>query len=339
MRSAILTFLILCLGSFPSLVLAKPDIVPANIPAYNYNSANQMIQAMYQNPRLTHTNNINTRLDMISQLFLGKPYLEGALGEGKQSYYDQSPLYRTDAFDCVTFVSTVLALAESVNLKQFQCTIQAINYRNNIPSFTTRNHFMETDWNLENARKGYLQDITRTITDQQGKPLALHAFNIINKANWFQDISAERLKFYQPMTQAEFAKRLSQLRAQSRYFSPHQRSPIYYIPFSQLFDAYGQPNMYLFRQIPAGAIIELIRPTWPSGDQYVSHVGLTVLQNGELMFREASLDKQQVVDLPLIRYFARSFPLNVWNGINIQKIILKVNPSSTLHCLTQSSLQ
>src|SRR5688572_7398635 len=42
--------------------------------------------------------------------FLDAPYLLEPLGEGPDGVYSQEPLYRTDRFDCVTYVDTVLAL-------------------------------------------------------------------------------------------------------------------------------------------------------------------------------------------------------------------------------------
>ena len=45
--------------------------------------------------------------------FKGKPYVLGSLGEGKAAIFDKNPIYRTDTFDCETYVSTVLALVVS----------------------------------------------------------------------------------------------------------------------------------------------------------------------------------------------------------------------------------
>ncbi len=39
---------------------------------------------------------------MVSEEFLGKPYILGALGEGPKARYDQFPAYRVECFDCVT---------------------------------------------------------------------------------------------------------------------------------------------------------------------------------------------------------------------------------------------
>lgn len=322
------SMLALALGIFCAPVFAQIQIIPPNIPAYDYQTADQVIQTIYSQDARAQDKNINTRIEAISRYFLGKPYLLGALGEGKQGYYDQSPLYRTDAFDCMTFVSTVLALAECANLQQFQCTIRKVNYRGGKLSFANRNHFMELDWNPQNTNQGYIKDITSSIHNKKGRPIALWAHNVINKATWFRQLPADRLKFYQPVSSSQWAERLAHLHEEGHPYSI-QHTQIPYIPLSQLFDIHGRPNTYLFRQIPAGAIIELIRPNWPSRYQYVSHVGLTVIEHGELLFREASSHEQRVVDVPLARYLATYFPLNAWNGINIQKIIPQGNTFSS----------
>jgi hypothetical protein len=90
------------------------------------------------------------RAEVFSAQFLGKPYLLGALGEGITAPYDQFPLYRTDAFDCETFVDTVLALTFSNGFNQFKQCINEIRYREGKPSYISRNHFAELDWNQNN---------------------------------------------------------------------------------------------------------------------------------------------------------------------------------------------
>jgi len=63
-------------------------------------ATNQQIADYYES--------IDKRLPMdegirvFSALFLNKPYFLGPLGEGQHGKFDQSPLYRTDKFDCQT---------------------------------------------------------------------------------------------------------------------------------------------------------------------------------------------------------------------------------------------
>ena len=75
---------------------------------------------LYQLPLFQSTTPIAERIDFLTQLFLGKPYILGAQGEGKQGEFDQSPLYRFDGFDCVTYVNNILALAISNSPNEFE---------------------------------------------------------------------------------------------------------------------------------------------------------------------------------------------------------------------------
>ncbi|MBT8506597.1 hypothetical protein B1F79_03525 [Coxiella-like endosymbiont of Rhipicephalus sanguineus] len=66
---------------------------------------------------------LDKRIVFISNQFLGKPYLPGALSEGEEGQFDQNLLYRRDYFDCLTLVNTgiqsvpTLALSSSVRKK------------------------------------------------------------------------------------------------------------------------------------------------------------------------------------------------------------------------------
>ena len=73
---------------------------------------------------------LNDRLESVSSPFLNRPYLpNGPLGEGTNGKYDRGPLYRTDQFDCTTFVETTVALARSHSLRDFKKEIIHNRYR------------------------------------------------------------------------------------------------------------------------------------------------------------------------------------------------------------------
>ena len=86
--------------------------------------------------------------------------------------------------------------------------------------------------------------------------------------------------------------------------------------------------MQIIKQIPNGAIVEIIRPNW---DLYkvigtnlnVSHLGFVVWEKDKPYFIHASSDKLMVVKTPLIEYLniARDNP--TIKGINIQ--IIKIH--------------
>ena len=74
--------------------------------------------------------------------YMGAKYMRDPLGEERAP--DTDPLIRTDAFDCTTFVETVMAGGDVNNLNQ-------IRYKDGEIDFLNRNHFIESDW-LENNK-------------------------------------------------------------------------------------------------------------------------------------------------------------------------------------------
>ena len=74
--------------------------------------------------------------------FLGTRYINSPLGEGCAP--DSDPLIRFDAFDCTTFVETVIANGDIETLNQ-------IRYKDGQIGFLNRNHFIESDWLVNNS--------------------------------------------------------------------------------------------------------------------------------------------------------------------------------------------
>ena len=93
--------------------------------------------------------------------YLGAKYMRDPLGEERSP--DTDPLIRYDAFDCTTFVETVMAGGDVANLND-------IRYKNGDIDFMNRNHFIESDWlvnnssRVENVSKKYGKIKTRNLT-------------------------------------------------------------------------------------------------------------------------------------------------------------------------------
>lgn len=264
------------------------------------------------------------RLEYISAHFLEKPYVLGALGEGDTGRYDQDPLYRTDAFDCLTFVETVIAAALANNVSQFQQCMQTIRYDNGDIDFTKRNHFTSLDWNPNNQKQGLLKDITSSIKNTKNQPVIKTAEALIDKPNWYQHLTTAdiRLKNATPSLESE---RLAELQQKGLAF-PRLKASIPYIPLNILFDAAGKANTGLFKQIPNAAIIEIVRPNWDLRDKTgtclnVSHIGFAFWKGNQLLFREASSISNQTIDVDLIDYLRKSRQSPTIDGINIQEIV------------------
>lgn len=107
--------------------------------------------------------------NQIGEQYLGKKYIINPLGEEKQP--DTDPLIRFDAFDCSTFVDTVLADGDKDKLTK-------IRYKDGKIDILNRNHFTESDWlennNFENISHLYGKTLKRKV--------------IIDKKSWFKRI-------------------------------------------------------------------------------------------------------------------------------------------------------
>jgi hypothetical protein len=293
------------------------------IPTYNPNQIDNAINQLYQAPA-SHADNLLTRLDFDSAYFIGKPYQLFPLGEGPTGEFDKSPLYRADSFDCLTYVNTVIALAHAKNLSQFQQVFKQVSYKNGQVNFIDRNHFVSSDWNANNAQAGLVRDITAQIHDNQGQSLAQYSNTLIDKPNWYRHMSPSRIKLFQYPGDKAAWQLWQYMQAQAKQVKA-VRVATAYIPMQALFTN-GQPNMALFNQIPSGSIIEIVRPnldlTQLIGTHLdVTHIGFAIRTQQGLMFRQASTDKQKVVQVPLITYLKRYTTKPGVTGINVEKVL------------------
>ena len=103
----------------------------------------------------------------IGKKYLGKPYLNDPLGENIAP--DSDPLIRFDAFDCTTFVETVLANDDVQKLNK-------IRYKDGNIDFRNRNHFIESEWIPNNS------DLVENVSAKYGKT-AIRTVKI-NRAAW-----------------------------------------------------------------------------------------------------------------------------------------------------------
>lgn len=103
------------------------------------------------------------------QSYLGARYEVSPLGEC--ALPDDDPLIRFDAFDCTTFVETVLA-------DGCECCLTQIRYKDGKVGFLTRNHFVESDWLNNNS------DFVQNVSSQYAPTAVRRVF--VDKENWFR---------------------------------------------------------------------------------------------------------------------------------------------------------
>lgn len=264
----------------------------------------------------------SVRVEKFSEYFLGRSYVFFPIGEGNAGDFDQNPLYRTDVFDCFSYVTLILALTESHDLGEFQANYVKINYADSNVVFAKRYHFTN-DWNIANNKNGYLTDITNKISDRDGKPVAKTSVTLIDKPGWFKSLPPTRIRWREPLTSQQLAGLTAKLHELSSKVRSEE-SVISYIPLEILF-VNDKPNYYLFDQIPSGTVVEIIRSNWDLTAKIgtrldVSHVGLAIRTNKGLMFREASEIAGKVIDVPLAEYLQNCLENKTISGINLQKI-------------------
>ena len=246
-----------------------------------------------------------------SAKLLGRPYQRNPLGEGSQAYFDQAPSTRLDAFDCQTYVNTVLALALTKKDEAYQNWLTRLRYHALPPRFLSRNHFVSTDLNPHWHRLHVTQDFTQILSKTHTKTSTA----IIDKTSWLQHLPNTRVRLINN-TPSEQHKRYQVLRAKHL---PSQVSRITYLPIQALFKN-GKPNTPLLQHIPSGTILEIVRPNWNltlkmGTHLQVSHLGFVIHTTKGLMFRHAAYNKT-VMDTPLIPYLSRYQNTNI--GIHLE---------------------
>jgi hypothetical protein len=157
---------------------------------------------------------VTERIEKFSGKFIGAPFDDSALGEGPRGKYDQNPLYRTDVFDCTTYVETVLALALSKKLLDFERNLNRIRYHDGHVSFTSRNHFPCADWIPNNEAQGLLTDITAQVAGQAGVHMATA---IVDKKGWYEALPPSAIRI-SGLSDAKRKELLKELHAEGSKF-------------------------------------------------------------------------------------------------------------------------
>jgi len=223
------------------------------------------------------TSTLAQRMDLYSSIFLKARYIGGPLGEGTQGRFDNDELYRFDAFDCTTYVETVLALSLSDTLEDFSDWMNRIRYKNAEVSYVTRNHFVSVDW--INNNDYLLRDVTAEIAKEK----TLYARSVIDKKAWYQGKKITEINLDLPLKDKE--QRLDEFKNLGNHFSP-VKTNFPYISIKELLK-----TKKLFNQLESGFIVNIVRPNWnlKPTDLNVSHQGILIKNKaGELVFRHAS---------------------------------------------------
>ncbi|HVF90795.1 MAG TPA: N-acetylmuramoyl-L-alanine amidase-like domain-containing protein [Blastocatellia bacterium] len=130
------------------------------------------------------------RIDLISEAFLARPYAANPLGGGPGQ--PETLTASLEAFDCVTYIETVLALALSGisgDAAEFLDLLRRIRYEDGEVAWQKRNHYM-TGWAENNESAGFVRNITdgplaekitRTLSVVEGLPARRVTFQLFRK--------------------------------------------------------------------------------------------------------------------------------------------------------------
>lgn len=295
---------------------------------YDMNVYDQAITNFYQNP------NKNYSVMDVANYFLNQPYFLEPLGEGVSGNYSQEPIYRTDKFDCVSYVDTVLAMINAKNLPEFKINMSLIRYSGAPVDYINRTDwFTDLEWIPNAERLGWIKDVTWQVVDKNQQPIALMAETIIDKPNWYKVKPLKVMHLFAPLPPPDKAQALLQdLQAKGSLFQA-QPSQLAYLPLSKLFDEQGNANNFLFDQIPSGSVVAIVRPNWEIRDNFpgfphgygtnlnVSHLGIAIRTDEGLMFYNASSLHHKVEYEPFTQYLKKYIDSPTIKGIHIEQII------------------
>lgn len=231
------------------------------------------------------------RVERISEAFLGTPYVLGPLGEGESGEFDRDPLWSFKRADCTTFVEQVMAMSVSSDMARAKDTLRLIRYKDGEVGYASRNHFAELDWLPNNAKAGYLKDITRKVAGRDTK----WVFKTISKRQWYLAKSTADLAGFADEPEAERAARVERWRAKGERMKD-QNARLAYVALEDL--ARFGPS------IPSGTVASVLRESLPEKPLIVTHQGLVIQKREGTFFRHAAFGKR-VEDVPLLEYAAR----------------------------------
>tara|TARA_B100001971_G_scaffold215007_1_gene256346 strand:+ start:257 stop:1132 length:876 start_codon:yes stop_codon:yes gene_type:complete len=220
-----------------------------------------------------------------SNYFLGKPYdSSGPLGEGTTGLYDRDPLYRFDAFDCTTFVETLIALANSSDKQTFSRVMNEVRYKEGKVSYLNRNHIISQSWIPNNIDNSLIRRSTSYFSDQYLE----FGSSIIDLANWLKFHKVDSLKLPDLSEDAK-AERLNQLKQEADRFSQEEVFVEYLSTTEVLKDWQGFKNELNKKTY----ILNIVRPNWQlkhliGTNLNISHQGILEVAKDGIYFIHAS---------------------------------------------------
>jgi len=189
---------------------------------------------------------------------VGAPYVLSALGEGIGP--DADPRFRLDAFDCLGFLETAIALGSSRSLDEAIRALDDVRYQDGAPALGARNHEVQAQWLPANLAKGWIVELTRPLAGARAMAVPI-------------EFTPERWRALRAAGRA--------IDGLSPEREPVGRFELWAVPPEEL-AAVGP-------LIPDGTAIVVVREDDPGRCTRISHVGLVVAgPSGERSVRHAT---------------------------------------------------
>jgi hypothetical protein len=207
---------------------------------------------------------------------VGRRYLLSPLGEGVPP--DPDPRFRLDAFDCVTFVETAIALGNAADLAGAERALDDVRY-DGPPAFDRRNHYVIPQWLPVNLAKGWVEDVSADVAGDE----------VVEVTETFDEARWRRLE-----------RSGALVRDLSRAARPQGTFRARMVPLAAVRARAGR--------IPQGTIAWVVREDRPERSNRVSHGGLVFVGPGGARFvRHASSAARagRVVEEPLDLFLRR----------------------------------
>jgi hypothetical protein len=207
---------------------------------------------------------------------VGAPYLPSALGEGAGR--DPDPRFRLDAFDCMTFVETAVALGSSATLAEAARALDDVRYEGT-PSLAGRNHEVLSQWIPSNVAKGFVADVGAAVAGG----LARREEKTYSAESWRTVRAAGRA-----------IPGLPRARLPAGVFGLDVVAPADVPAVAE--------------RLPEGAIAFVVREDRPDRATRITHAGLVVRgRRGEVRVRHATSSRgvERVIEEPIARFVQR----------------------------------
>jgi hypothetical protein len=258
---------------------------------------------------------LTERINLFSRAFVNLPYGKGGpLGEGDEGRYDQDPLYRFDTFDCTTYVETVVSLALTRKVDDFENKMDHIRYENGEVDYLKRNHFPSLQWIPNNIRNGILSEVNHLVLPTSQRKIAEA---VINLPGWLKAIKIEEIKV--PRASLEERQNiLEELQGMASEYVPVVAT-LEYLPISTLL---ATPQE--LKKIPHGTIVNFVRPNWDLTQEVgthmnVSHQGFIFRMGEKIILRHASTSGK-VMEISLIEYLKKFENHPTMKGIHLMQV-------------------